>query len=1134
MIQEDAYIPSGEFDEFVATRKKGLLQYISEGANVEDLEAAGYTPEEIDGILSKPEPMTTSKEFDRDRQGGSAEYGDTYGTLSQGSLSFQDKVGEFANTLGPRVDGVAYDARSLPANANPEKDPTVGQDDLGRPIRKSWDGTEYLFEVQPRKDASIAKEIYGALREDPLGATTELAKGVAQGLVDTASIPYRAWQGEPITIGDIIDFASMTTLGAGAMSAPKGPLRTTPASVQPDNPTTPARVQPDNPTTSYKPKMFSSGEINLKPGMYSIADFYSPTVETIRNTEFPSKGYKGKELLKLLRDKTPGVRSAELTSMNLGIDPTKYYNKEEILGLAEKNSYRVTAEVVDNDPAASYQRQIIKDREVKYSTIKINATPVSEETPSFLPMRGYTHYDPETISHVRVSIRENQNGEMYLLVEELQSDLLQNGSIKPRGPISVNDAYEEVLSLVSKDVPKSPSDSIVYQQNLEYFNNYFKIAAEDSRQYDLGKKGLFVPQEDIDNYEILVEEIKVLREGILKTVIENGTYQSFQKLETFFETAGVKEGSRIDRRTKAVGLSPISRDSDTVRLALQAAMARASESNVSSIVIPNLERILAADRARPGSEVYGKYMQPGSGFQRTYGDGVEKFIKQLQDEYGDAIRIEKVDLPYFSEKQYYRGEEINIPSTAIKIDFSGLKGVDLRVGKFAQGGIVEDNQMNRLFEEGGIADDGMSREPVTGNEVPPGSLASEVRDDIDVKLSEGEYVVPADVLRYYGVRFFEDLRAQAKRGMMEMESDGRIGGASTVEQRRPQGMPQGMPQGSQDEQLTPEEEQMLQEALGTSGMAEGGSVKGFDRTQFTSVGSEASGAAGGIGARKYINPLTQEVRTFNFIGNVALGAIPDGFVPWTEELGKQVKNAPVTNSGETEKKSSGTSRPATVVPQESAQSNWGQDNYDALMADPYAFGSAALEDNVKGVGGMLPGIKDINKVNAIAEAKTALAQLDPSSEEAKSLLGKIEHATESISSPIIKGMVNTGLAGTSNNYQAQLDAEKEVRGAVENIEATSVTSSGSTNSAPSSSPRPQPKPAPVQDNVPAGPATAPPSPVQTTVVATPAGPKEVDPNASIYNPAPVQTTPYTGPRAKGGLITRPKKAPKKTRGLAGK
>ena len=36
-------------------------------------------------------------------------------------------------------------------------------------------------------------------------------------------------------------------------------------------------------------------------------------------------------------------------------------------------------------------------------------------------------------------------------------------------------------------------------------------------------------------------------------------------------------------------------------------------------------------------------------------------------------------------------------------------------------------QMSFLFEEGGIADDGMDRDPVSGNEVPSGSMAEEVR-----------------------------------------------------------------------------------------------------------------------------------------------------------------------------------------------------------------------------------------------------------------------------------------------------------------------------------------------------------------------------------------------------------------------
>lgn len=67
-------------------------------------------------------------------------------------------------------------------------------------------------------------------------------------------------------------------------------------------------------------------------------------------------------------------------------------------------------------------------------------------------------------------------------------------------------------------------------------------------------------------------------------------------------------------------------------------------------------------------------------------------------------------------------------------------------------------------------------DPVSGNEVPPGATAEEVRDDIPAMLSENEYVVPADVVRYFGVRFFEDLRNKAKDGMVELEEGGRIGG----------------------------------------------------------------------------------------------------------------------------------------------------------------------------------------------------------------------------------------------------------------------------------------------------------------------------------------------------------------------
>jgi hypothetical protein len=86
-----------------------------------------------------------------------------------------------------------------------------------------------------------------------------------------------------------------------------------------------------------------------------------------------------------------------------------------------------------------------------------------------------------------------------------------------------------------------------------------------------------------------------------------------------------------------------------------------------------------------------------------------------------------------------------------------------------------DEQMKSL-RDGGIAAGSVDRDPISGNEIPPGSMAEEVRDDIPAQLSEGEYVVPADVVRFFGVKYFEDLRTEAKMGLQGMEADGRIGG----------------------------------------------------------------------------------------------------------------------------------------------------------------------------------------------------------------------------------------------------------------------------------------------------------------------------------------------------------------------
>jgi hypothetical protein len=81
----------------------------------------------------------------------------------------------------------------------------------------------------------------------------------------------------------------------------------------------------------------------------------------------------------------------------------------------------------------------------------------------------------------------------------------------------------------------------------------------------------------------------------------------------------------------------------------------------------------------------------------------------------------------------------------------------------------------KLFDEGGLKDEGGTVDPVSGNDVPAGSTQKEVRDDIPAQLSEGEFVFPADVTRYIGLENLMELRNKAKQGLAQMDAMGQMG-----------------------------------------------------------------------------------------------------------------------------------------------------------------------------------------------------------------------------------------------------------------------------------------------------------------------------------------------------------------------
>ena len=127
------------------------------------------------------------------------------------------------------------------------------------------------------------------------------------------------------------------------------------------------------------------------------------------------------------------------------------------------------------------------------------------------------------------------------------------------------------------------------------------------------------------------------------------------------------------------------------------------------------------------------------------------------------------------------------------------------------GAIPMDRQMS-MFDEGGLEDDGGTVDPVSGNDVPPGSTQEEVRDDIPAQLSEGEFVFPADVVRYIGLGNLMTIRQEAKMGLKMMDEMGQMGNSEEAT------MPDDLPFDINDLDMEDEDEYNTRQEFAVGGM----------------------------------------------------------------------------------------------------------------------------------------------------------------------------------------------------------------------------------------------------------------------------------------------------------------------------
>ena len=226
--------------------------------------------------------------------------------------------------------------------------------------------------------------------------------------------------------------------------------------------------------------------------------------------------------------------------------------------------------------------------------------------------------------------------------------------------------------------------------------------------------------------------------------------------------------------------------------------------------------------------------------------------------------------------------------------------------------MVDMEQQMRMLEQGGLNQEGGSIDPISGNEVPFGSLEEEVRDDIDAKLSEGEFVFPADVVRYIGLENLMKLRQKAKEGLGEMEAMGQMGNSdeatmddeSDFDDEVNRMIDEFDPNALEEEEMAfapggyvPGQSGYIPQASpGISPPPPMMSPKTRVPTGAQLLGTPTGTAVPAYTSRQYIGP-TGDIITITLINGVPVQPIPEGYQPYTgQPITPQVQAPQVVQS----------------------------------------------------------------------------------------------------------------------------------------------------------------------------------------------------------------------------------------------
>jgi len=394
------------------------------------------------------------------------------------------------------------------------------------------------------------------------------------------------------------------------------------------------------------------------PDTPTIAEFYSPLESAIENASISeARGTKGENIEAFVRKRAPKVSKGEMEFRDFKLDPEERYTRGKALEESMLEPMEISALRKGTKERGTQRQFDLIDREVGYEEIGVDVKGKD--------LGLQTHYGTSNLAHARYSLRKKtapkigmkiKDIESYILLEELQSDAIQNMSKNPtKDAKKLLDDFTKDFDSDMEDIAFKPqfesSEKVIEDYKDFVMNDFIPLVSNKNLSEEKAFESLTKIFKDrgynmANNLLIPGQPLKALKQMFNNMSADNAIYD-FKEKEKLLDSI-MRAAKFFIGGTKAIVNkkdTPLTSLTDSVRVLLQSVIADAKAKGIDEIVLPPIEK-LAEKRFATGGNSYRKAITKGSGFHNTYVVAFDKALKQLQAELGNQIKVGTKDLKY--------------------------------------------------------------------------------------------------------------------------------------------------------------------------------------------------------------------------------------------------------------------------------------------------------------------------------------------------------------------------------------------------------------------------------------------------------------------------------------------------------